>query len=164
MAKEHYFDITAKLDMMEMKNAVVMAEKEVATRFDFKGLTTEINLEQDSLTLVTASEQKLQSLNDIIVSKLVKRGLSPLILDPQKAEDAFSGNVRQKFLLRQSLKQEDAKEISKKIRDNFPKTKPSIQGDAIRVKSKSKDELQAIIENLKKDSSIKIPLQFTNYR
>ena len=96
MAKEHYFDITAKLEMMEMKNAVIMAQKELKTRFDFKGVTAEINLNEEAkiLSLSSSSSDKVDALKDILISKLIKRNIAGKSLEEVKTEGISGGNTK----------------------------------------------------------------------
>ncbi len=163
MAGDSTFDIVSDFDEQELVNALDQTRREVTTRFDLKDTKTEIVHDKDSLTITTASDIALKGVRDILESKLVKRGLSLKILKPDKVEEAAGGRVRQKFTLQRGLSTEQAKEISKQVRDTFPKVKPSIQGDAVRVAAKSRDELQAVITFLK-GLDYPVPLQFENYR
>ncbi len=166
MASDYSFDITCDFDHQEMVNAIDQTRREIDNRFDFKGVTVEINHNEKDKELViqTESDYKLQAILDILESKMVKRELSLKILDKSSpVEAAASGTVRQKIKLRSGLKSEDAKAISKLIRDEFPKAKPNIQGEEIRVTAKSKDDLQEIMQLLRA-SDLDMPLQFGNYR
>ncbi|MBD3788964.1 MAG: YajQ family cyclic di-GMP-binding protein [Campylobacterales bacterium] len=165
MAKDHYFDITAKLDMMELKNAVVMAEKEVITRFDFKGVVAEFNLNEKAktLSLSSSSEQKIDALKDILINKLVKRGISGKSLEEVKTEGISGGNVKVVYRIVDSIDKEEAKKIVKAIKDMKIKVTPSIQGDEVRVSGKKIDELQAVMQEVKK-LDLKAPLVFGNFK
>jgi hypothetical protein len=165
MASEFSFDISCDFDKQEFQNAIDQTKREISTRFDFKGVFTSIEIqEQKDLLIQTESEQKLNAVLDIIESKLVKRGLPLSILDKSKAtESASGGTVRKNIHLISSLSQDQIKEINKLIRQGFPKSKPLIQGDTIRVTSKSKDELQGIMRLLKQEKT-NLPLVFTNFR
>ncbi|ADV47094.1 YajQ family cyclic di-GMP-binding protein [Nitratifractor salsuginis] len=164
-AKEHYFDISAKLDMMEMKNAIEQAKKEVSTRFDFKGISTDIELNEKAktLTLVSSSDSKIDALKDILLSKMIKRGLSPKSLDEVKREGISGGNVKVIYRIVDSIDRDEAKQIVKAIKDLKLKVTPSIQGEEIRVSGKKIDELQQVIAAVKK-LNLKAPLVFGNFK
>ncbi len=163
MAKEASFDIVSKLDMQEVDNAVHQAQKEIETRFDFKGSKSEIRMDTDSIVLVSDDEYKLTQLLDVLQSKLVKRQVSLKTLKPGKVEPASGGTVRQIFSLQQGISQDNAKKITKLIKDTKLKVQASIQGEQVRVIGKSKDDLQAVIQLLK-EADIDVPLQYVNYR
>lgn len=165
MAKDHYFDISAKLDMMEMKNAVVMAEKEVATRFDFKGVKAEIDLNEKAktLTLSSSSDQKIDALKDIVVSKLIKREISGKSLEEVKTEGISGGNVKVVYRIVDSIDKDEAKKIVKAIKDSKIKVTPTIQGDEVRVSGKKIDDLQAVMREVKQ-LDLKAPLVFGNFK
>lgn len=159
------FDVVSQFDRQELKNAVDQTTREVQTRYDLKDTQTEIELEKEAITFNTASEMTLATLKDILESKLIRRGLSLKILDYQKAEEASGGRVRQTIKLKEGLTDELAKQISKQIRTEFKKVNPQIQGDAVRVSAKNKDDLQGVITALKgKADEFPVALQFTNYR
>jgi len=163
MASEYSFDVVSKVDMQEMNNAVQQALKEIETRFDFKGSKSDIKLEDVQLTVLSDSDFKLQSVVDILQSKMIKRGVPILNLDYGKIEPASGGTVRQVIKLRQGIDQENAKKINVLIRDSKLKIKSQIQGDQLRVTGKSKDDLQAVM-SLLKGAGLPLELQFTNYR
>ncbi len=165
MAKEHYFDISAKLDMMEMKNAVVMAEKEIATRFDFKGVKAEIELNEKAKTLSvsSSSDQKIDALKDILISKLIKRGIEGKSLEELKTEGISGGNMKVIYRIVDTIDKEEAKKIVKAIKEAKLKVTSSIQGDEVRVSSKSIDDLQAVIKEVK-GLELKAPLVFGNFK
>jgi cyclic-di-GMP-binding protein len=163
MASDSTFDIVSDFDEQELVNALDQTRKEVQTRYDLKDTKTDIVHEKESITITTASETALKGVRDVLESKMVKRNLSLKILKAEKMEDAAGSRVRQKFTLQRGLTSELAKEISKLVRDNFPKVKPSIQGDAVRVAGKSRDDLQAVITFLR-ERDFPVPLQFENYR
>ena len=163
MANLNSFDIVSKTDLQEVKNAVDQASKELAQRFDFKGSKSQITLEGTDLIVLSDDEYKLKSVQDILQSKLVKRGVSLKALSYGAVEEALGGTVRQKITLQQGISSEKAKEIAKAIRDAKFKAQTQIQGDQVRVLSKDKDELQAVIAFLK-GQDFNLPLQFTNYR
>jgi len=163
MASEYSFDVVSKVDMQEMNNAVQQALKEIETRFDFKGSKSDIKLENDQLTVLSDSDFKLQSVVDILQSKMIKRGVPILNLDYGKIEPASGGTVRQVIKLRQGIDQESAKKINVLIRDSKLKVKSQIQGEQLRVTGKSKDDLQSVM-SLLKGAGLPLELQFTNYR
>jgi cyclic-di-GMP-binding protein len=163
MAGDCSFDIVSQFDEQELVNAIDQTRREVSTRFDLKDTKTEIVHSKDTITIVTDSSLTLKSVRDILETKAVRRGLSLKIFKPGKEENAAGGRVRQVIELQQGLSQELAKQISKHIRDTYPKVRPQIQGDAIRVVAKSRDELQAVIALLKQ-KDYPIALQYINYR
>ena len=163
MASSFSFDVVSEFDRQELVNAVDQARREISTRYDLKDTKTEIELEQEQIVVNTENEFVLGQIKDLLETKLVKRNLSLNILDYQKFEPAASGRVRQVIKLKKGLSQELAKQMSKTIRDNFKNAQSQIQGDALRVTSKSKDELQSIIALLK-GKDYPVALQFTNYR
>jgi uncharacterized protein YajQ (UPF0234 family) len=157
------FDVVSNIDMSEIKNAVNMATKEVLTRFDLKGSSAEIKMENDEIILVADDEFKLKSVKEILEQKLVKRGISLKSLIYAPIEKAFSGNVRQKVTLQQGIPSEKAKEMVKAIKRSGIKVQVAIQSDQLRVSGKAKDDLQETIKLLKEEFK-DINLQFTNYR
>lgn len=163
MASEYSFDIVSKVDMQELQNAVTQAEKEIATRFDFKGSKSSITLEKEALVLVSDDDYKLKSVIDILQSKMVKRGISIKNMDFGKIEPASGGTVRQQVKLKQGIGQEDAKKMNILIRDSKIKVKSQIQGDQLRVTGKSKDDLQAVI-TLLRGADLPLELQFVNLK
>lgn len=164
MAKSHSMDISIKFDFQELKNAVEQAKKEASNRYDLKDAGVEIELDEKAIKLGTKNDLQIESVYGILVQKMVARGVSAKILDRQKVEEAGGMRVRQTMNLITALDQENAKKISKIIRENFPKAKPNIQGETIRVVSPSIDELQSIQRQLLSDESIKVPLNFGNYK
>ena len=163
MAADCSFDIVSQFDEQELVNALDQTRREVQTRYDLKDTKTEIARSQDAITILTDSSLTLKNVRDILESKAIRRQLSLKIFKPGKEENAAGGKVRQIIQLQQGLSAELAKEMSKYIRENFPKVRPQIQGDAIRVTAKSRDELQAVI-SLLKQKDYPVALQFINYR
>jgi uncharacterized protein YajQ (UPF0234 family) len=163
MAAENSFDVVSQYDEQELVNALDQTRREVATRFDLKDTKTEIKHEKKSLVITTASDFTLKNVIDVLQSKMVKRGLALKVLKPGKVEPASGGMVRQTIELQQGISPDLAREISKLIRDTFPKVRTQIQGDAVRVVGKSRDELQQVIALLK-GKEYPVPLQFINYR
>jgi len=165
MAKEHYFDITAKLDMMEMKNAIVMAQKEIANRFDFKGLIAKIDLNEKAktLSLSSSSENKIDALKDIVISKLIKRGIAGKSLEEVNTEGISGGNTKIIYRIVDTIDKSEAKEIVKAIKSMKIKVTTSIQGDEVRVSGKKIDDLQAVMQEIK-SLELKAPLVFGNFK
>ena len=165
MAKDHYFDITAKLDMMELKNAIVMAEKELANRFDFKGILAEINLNESAktLTLSSSTDSKIDALKDILISKLIKRDIAGKALEEVKTEGISGGNTKVIYRIVDTIDKEEAKQIVKAIKAMKIKVTPSIQGDEVRVSGKKIDDLQSVMAEVK-TLDLKAPLVFGNFK
>ena len=159
------FDIVSKVNVQELKNALDQATKEIKQRFDFRGSKSELILEGEGkeIIIISDDEYKLKSVIDVLQSKLVKRGISLKSLEYGKIEDALGGTKRQRVTVLQGIPQDHAKGISKTIRDSGLKVQAQIQGDQIRVSSKKKDDLQAVI-SLLREKDFGPPLQFTNYR
>ena len=164
MAGESSFDVVSDFDEQELRNALDQVRREARQRYDFKGVTVDISQGKDELVLVTDDEHRASALKDLIESKAIRRNLSLKIFDWGKVEPAGGNKVRQVITLRRGLNDELAKKISKLIRDEFPKVKPQIQGDAVRVAGKSKDDLQKVIARLRELEDVPVPLQFENYR
>ena len=163
MAKENSFDIVSKTDYAEVTNAVNQTAKEVSQRFDFKGSSAKVELQGQDLLLTAEDETKLRNMNDILQSKLVKRGVSLKALDFQKVEPAAAGTVRQLVKIQQGIPTEKAKEVVKFIKDSKLKAQASIQGDTVRVSGKDRDILQEVIAALK-GKDFGIDMKFDNYR
>ena len=165
MASDSSFDVVSDFDMQELRNAVDQVKREILTRYDFKGVTAEITLNENDILVVAPDTMKLKAIHDMLLQKVVNRKLSPKILDMStKPEDATGMTVRHTIKLIKALDQEGCKAVTKVLKENFPKVKGSIQGEAVRVSSKSKDELQAVMAALRVDGSFKVPLKFTNFR
>lgn len=162
-SNESSFDIVCKADFEEVRNAVQHAQKELATRFDFRGGKSSIELEKETVTLVADDEFKLEQLRDIFDNKLIKRGLSPKLVSYGKPEPAAKMTVRQVASFQKGIEQEDAKKIVKLIKDGKFKVQASIQGDQVRVSGKDKDELQAVIRAVR-EADFDFACEFTNYR
>jgi len=164
MAQDNSFDIVSKVDIQEVRNALDQAIKEIRQRFDLKDSRSEVNLEgNDSIQLASVNEYKLEAVKDILCQKLVKRGVSLKNLSYGKIEPAAGQSVRQKISLQQGIPVEKAKEIVRLVKDSKKKAQASIQGDSVRISSKDRDELQAIIAMLR-GKDLGLELQFTNYR
>jgi hypothetical protein len=163
MAGDASFDVVSDFDEQELRNALDQVRREVGQRFDFKGVTVDLTQSKDELVLVTDDEYRASAVKDLIESKAIRRNLSLKIFDWGKIEPAGGNKVRQQIKLRKGLTDEIAKRITKLIREEFPKVKSQIQGDAVRVSGKNKDDLQRVIARLR-ELDEPVPLQFQNYR
>ena len=162
---DYSFDVVSKVDLNVISEAVSAANKEITNRYDFKGTNSSIELNQkdNELKLASSDEYKVNTLRDIIFTRMAKRGIALKNLQPQKIEAALGGNAKQTVKIQQGIPTDKAKEITKAIKEAKLKVNASIQGDQLRVSSKSKDELQAVIALLK-GADFGVDLQFTNYR
>jgi hypothetical protein len=165
MAGDVSFDVVSEFDQQELVNALDQARREIQTRYDFKGAKAEIELGKDEIVVRADSESRAKAIRDLVESKAIRRNLSLKIFDWGEIEEAGGNTVRQRVGLRQGVPDDLAKKITKLIRDDFPKVKSQIQGDAVRVSGKSKDDLQRVITRLREESEgYPVPLQFQNYR
>ena len=165
MAQEHSFDVVSKVNLQEVRNAIQQAQKEVATRFDFRGTSASVAFEESPpLLKVTADHQaQLRSVVDVVETKLAKRGVPLKAFAWKPPEQLPSGGMKQQAGLQQGLASEKAKEVVKVIKDLGLKVQPRIDGDAVRVAGRQIDELQAVIQTLK-GKDFGVPLQVENYR
>lgn len=158
------FDVVSEVDRQELRNAIDQAQREIATRFDFKNTDSSIEQSNLVLTLRTVSEDRLTALRTVIEEKLVKRGVSLKGLDYGKIEEATQNSVRQVLTIKVGISSDKAREINKMIKEKGPKGISSqTQGDTVRVTGKKRDDLQSIIATLK-GADLGIPLQFENFR
>jgi uncharacterized protein YajQ (UPF0234 family) len=164
-SKEHSFDISAKLEMSEMKNALIQAQKEANNRYDFKGEIKEFNLNIDAKTLILLgnSDNKIDAMKDMLISKMNKRGVSINSLEEVKAEDASGGKRKFTYKIIDTIESDEAKTIQKEIKSMRLKVNAVNQGDEIRVSGKNLDDLQKIMTHLK-TLNLKAPLVFDNFR
>ena len=165
MPAEASFDIVSELNLQEMDNAINQAQKEIGTRYDFKGTaaTVEFDRKAKELTLTADEETQLEAVRKVVIEKMIKRGVEPKAMDPQKIEQATHKTVRQKVKLKSGIDKDTAKTIQKAIKDLKLKVNASIQGEALRVSGSKKDDLQAVIAHLKENPP-EIPLQVKNHR
>lgn len=163
MAESFSFDVVSDFDRQELVNAIDQVRRDVSTRYDLKDSATEIELDENAITITTASDMTLQAVEDILRQKATKRNLSLKIFDFQPAQPVGGNRVAQLVKLRRGLSQELAKTLSKTVRDNLKKVTVAIQGESLRVTGKSKDDLQQAIQLLKAQD-VEVPLQFENYR
>jgi len=157
------FDVVSKIDLMEVENAVNVAQKEVTTRYDFRGTNTSFEQVPDGIVVRTSDEMHLTSALQVLRERFTKRGVSPRCLDEQKVEPASGNSLRQVLGLKQGIDKETAKKMVKNIKDAKLKVQPAIQGDELRVSGKSRDVLQQCIAHLK-SQDFGIDLQFENFR
>ena len=163
MAASFSFDVVSEFDRQELVNALDQTTREIQSRYDLKDTKTTLELGETAITVNTSSEFTLEAVHTLLQTKAAKRNLSLKIFDYGKIESSSGNRVRQEITLRKGISQEIAKQISKLIRDEFNKVQASIQGDAVRVSAKSKDDLQAVMQRLKQEE-FPMALQFTNYR
>lgn len=163
MADTFSFDVVSDFDRQELVNTLDQVRRDVGQRYDLKDSATEIDLEETSLTITTATDMTLQAVEDVLRQKATKRNLSLKIFDFQTPEAVGGNRVKQEVKLRKGLSKELAKELSKVVRDNLKKVSVAIQGESLRITAKSKDDLQAAIQLLR-DQEVEVPLQFENYR
>ncbi|MDP5019014.1 YajQ family cyclic di-GMP-binding protein [Anabaena sp. UHCC 0187] len=163
MATSFSFDIVSDFDRQELVNTIDQVTRDVKSRYDLKDTKTTIELSEEKITIGTDSDFTLESVHTILREKAAKRNLSQKIFEFGQIESASGNRVRQEITLKKGISQEIAKQISKLIRDEIKKVQASIQGDAVRVTAKSKDDLQLVIQRLKQED-FPVALQFTNYR
>ena len=165
MAENFSFDIVSDFDRQELVNTLDQVKREISQRYDLKGTDTKIELEKESIFIITNSELTLNSVIDILRQKSTKRKLSLKIFDFESIEVISGNRVKQNIKLIRGLDQEIAKKISKELRNNIKKINVSIQGDSLRIASKSKNDLQLAIGMMSGfEETFKIPLQTSNYR
>ena len=160
---DYSFDIVSKADMMELKNAILQAEKELANRYDFKGSKAEILSVKDEVSLIADDEFKMQQLQDIVFSKLLKRGIDPRQIEWSPNEPGAGISIKCKLVLKQGIAQDKAKALIKQIKDKGLKVQAQIQGEEVRVSSKSKDDLQKTMAFIK-SLDLEYPVDFLNFR
>ena len=166
MASESSFDIVSEINLQEVDNAINQAQKEIGTRYDFKGTAAavEFNRKEKELTLTADAEPQLEAVRKVVVEKFIKRGVDPKAMDPQKVEEATHKTVRQKVKLKSGIDKETAKVITKRIKEMKLKVQASIQGEAIRVSGSKKDDLQAVIAAIRANPPQGVAIQFNNFR
>lgn len=157
------FDVVLEANMVEVKNAVDQANKEISTRFDFKGSNARVEQKESELSAYADSEFQLNQVRDVLTTKLVKRGVDVRFLDLGKIEKIGGDKVKQIIKIKNGIESDDAKKIVRIIKDSKTKVQASIQGDAVRISGAKRDDLQAAIGLLRKDVS-ELPLEFNNFR
>ncbi len=165
MAESFSFDVVSDFDRQELVNALDQVKREISQRYDLKGSDTSVDLDKENISITTNSELTLNAINDIIRQKAIKRNLSLKIFDYGEIEIVSGNRLKQIILLKQGIKQEIAKKISKNIRDQIKKINVSINGETLRVSSKSKNDLQLAIKLVSElEDSLNIPLKANNFR
>lgn len=166
MASESSFDVVSKVDRQEVDNALNQAVKEIAQRYDFKGVGASIAWSGEKIVMIANSEERVRAVLDVFQTKLIKRNISLKALDTGEGDPKPSGKeYRLEGVIKEGISSEDAKKVTKLIRDEGPKgVKTQIQGDEVRVSAKARDDLQAVIALLKGAKDIDAALQFINYR
>lgn len=161
---ESSFDIVSRVDQMEVKNAIDQAQKELSNRYDLKGTKAEIQAEKDDIKVIADDEFRLDQVKDIVFSKLIKRGIDSRQIEWGKVEPGAGISVHTKLTFKAGIAQDKAKELTKMIRDNKAlKVNSQIQGDEVRVSSKSKDDLQKAMAFVK-GLTLEFPVDFVNFR
>ncbi len=165
MAKEHSFDISAKINLQDFKDALNQVDREVSNRYDFKGTTYDINYRENDkvLVLIASSDNKLEALTDILIAKLLKHKLSSKVLDELRVEDASGGTRKATYKVVDYIESKEAKKITADIKKMKLKVTAQIEGDSIRVKGKNLDDLQKVIAEIR-SSEWEAPLVFENMR
>jgi uncharacterized protein YajQ (UPF0234 family) len=165
MAKDFSFDVVSDYDIAEVTNAVDQAQRELGTRYDFKGTAAKLEFgdSKTSVDIEGETKNQLDAILDMLQSKLIKRGVSLKMLDTTKEPVQGGKEMRWNLPFRKGLDQDKAKQITKLIRDSYPKVKTQIQGESVRVSSTSKDDLQGVMSALKA-KDFDFPLDFQNYR
>ena len=165
MAESFSFDVVSDFERQELVNTLDQVKREISQRYDLKMTNTELDLDKENIFITTNSELTLNAVNDIIRQKAIKRNLSLKIFDYGQIENVSGNKVKQTILLKQGIKQEIAKKISKNLRDEIKKINVSINGETLRVSSKSKNDLQLAIKLINNmEESLNIPLKANNFR
>lgn len=157
------FDVVSEVDTQEVRNAVDQANREVNTRFDFKGTDARYELAEEKVTLIGQTDFQLKQMLDILENKLIKRGIALGSIEVGKVETNLK-EAKQIITIKQGIDSELAKKISKIIKESKTKVQVAIQGDQLRVTGKKRDDLQEVIALLRAQEQITLPLQFTNFR
>lgn len=163
MASTYSFDIVSDFDRQELVNSLDQTRREVKSRYDLKDTKTTLDLKEDSIAVETDSDMTLRAVHVVMQTKAAKRNLSMKIFDFGEIDAASGNRVRQEIKLKKGIEKEDAKKISKLIKDSLKKVQASIQGDSVRISAKDKDDLQEAIA-LIKSQDWPMALQFDNYR
>jgi hypothetical protein len=160
------FDIVSEYDKAEMNNVFDQAQREIASRYDFKGTPAELDWLDDKkgLKIIGSGEWQIDAILDIVRKKLAARGISQKVLDTSKEVTESNLKTTKEVFFKAGLDQDKAKSITKLIRDDYPKVKPQIQGDTVRVMSSSKDDLQSVMQLIRGREELDFPVSFTNYR
>ena len=157
------FDIVSKVDLSELKNAILNSMKEIGQRYDFKGSISQIELETDFVVVIAEDDLKAKQVNEILLANLIRRKVDPKVIRELSREPASGNTIRIRFEIVQGIQKEEAKLINMEIKKSKLKVKSQIQGDELRVSGQKRDDLQRVIK-LVKDLSLQIPAQFVNFR
>lgn len=161
---EYSFDVVSEYDTAELQNALEQARREAMTRFDFKDTSPTIEHQKDTIVLEASTEDRARALHQVLVEKAARRGLSAKLFQAADPKTVGRGRGQVEVKLNAGISDDLARDLQKRIRTVSPKIQVKVQGDQLRVSSKEKDLLQAVIQSLRDDESIPVPLQFTNYR
>ncbi|MFN8771240.1 MAG: YajQ family cyclic di-GMP-binding protein [Neisseriaceae bacterium] len=157
------FDVVSEVNKVELANSIDQANKEITNRFDFKGSDSRVEIKDLELTLYADDDFKLGQVKDVLVSKMSKRGIDVRVLDEGKVEKVSGNKLKETIKVKNGIEQNLGKKIVKMIKDSKIKVQGSIQGEAVRISGNKRDDLQEVIQLLKKDVT-EIPLQFINFR
>lgn len=159
-------DVVSEVDMQEVDNAVNTVIKEIQTRYDFRGSKTEVELNKKDKTIkiVTEDDMRLKAIREMLSSRFIARKLDPKVLDFTDEEEATLGMKRVAVKLKEGLTGDDARRVTRFVKDSKKKVQASIQGDQVRLQSTKIDDLQTIMQGLREDDQISVPLQFTNMK
>jgi cyclic-di-GMP-binding protein len=166
MASDSSFDIVSEVNLQELDNAIVQAQKEIGQRYDFRGSSagvSEFDKKEKLITVTADNEPQLEAVVQVLISKMIKRGVDARSLDRQKLEAATHKTLRQKIKLKSGIDRDTAKALQKQIKDLGLKVNASIQGESLRVSGAKKDDLQAVMAAIRANPPA-IPVQFNNYR
>ncbi len=157
------FDVVSEVNKVELANSIDQANKEISTRFDFKGSDARVEVKELELTLYADDDFKLSQVKDVLVGKMTKRGIDTRVLEEGKKEKISGNKLKEIIKIQNGISQDLGKKIVKYIKDSKVKVQASIQGEAVRVTGAKRDDLQLVMQNLKKDI-LELPLQFNNFR
>lgn len=165
MASEHSFDVVSEVDLSEVQNAYNMALKQIGQRYDFKGKTTELEFSKGEKTVVAVASDgyTMEQLLDIFRTALAKREVDQKVLEEVAEEEASGGATRKRFVLRDEMKPDECKKITKAIKESKIKVRAQIQGDSVRITGKSRDDLQQV-QQMIRELDLDCPIRFTNYK
>jgi cyclic-di-GMP-binding protein len=161
---EYSFDVVSRYEESELTNALDQARRETATRFDFKGTDTTFERKGEVVTLESSTEDRVRAAFQVLLDKAARRNLAVKLFEASEPKTVGRGRGQMEVKLNAGISDDLAKQLQKKARAVAPKVQVRIQGDSLRVSSKAKDDLQSVIQALRDDESIPVPLQFTNYR
>jgi uncharacterized protein YajQ (UPF0234 family) len=156
------FDIVSEIDMHELSNSIDQANREITNRFDFKGTNSRVELKENIITLVAPAEFQIKQIEDILITKMSKRGIDIKCLEKGEVTENIN-EAKKAITVRQGIDKELAKKLVKLVKDTKLKVQSSIQGEQVRVTGKKRDDLQEVIQMLK-NSKLDLPLQFVNFR